>query len=92
MANTYKSNGFAKLAIDLRVSDCFRDGGFELDSATLISNDKAVTDFNTSWIEEKSIKEIMESPFTTNITNEIYKVNTFIKKAPGNGFGDTGHH
>lgn len=62
------------------------EGSCQLDSATLISNDKAVTDFNTSWIEEKSIKEIMESPFTTNITNEIYKVNAFIKKAPGNGF------
>lgn len=35
LANTYKSNGFAKTAVDLPVSDCFRDGGFELDSATL---------------------------------------------------------
>ena len=35
LANTYKSNGFAKTAIDLPVSDCFRDGGFEIDSSTL---------------------------------------------------------
>lgn len=35
LANTYKSNGFAKTAVDLPVSDCFRDGGFELDSAIL---------------------------------------------------------
>lgn len=35
LANTYKSNGFAKLAVDLPVSDCFRDGGYIINSATL---------------------------------------------------------
>ena len=39
LANTYKSNGFAKLAVDLPVSDCFRDGGYELDSSTLSSEE-----------------------------------------------------
>ena len=39
LANTYKSNGFAKIAVDLPVADCFRDGGFELDSATLSSDE-----------------------------------------------------
>ena len=39
LANTYKSNGFAKLAVDLPVADCFRDGGFELDSATIESDE-----------------------------------------------------
>ena len=39
LANTYKSNGFAKMAVDLPVSDCFRDGGFELDSSTLESDE-----------------------------------------------------
>ena len=35
LAYTYKGNGFAKLAVDLPVSDCFRDGGYILNSATL---------------------------------------------------------
>ena len=35
LAETYKGNGFAKLAVDLPVSDCFRDGGYILNSATL---------------------------------------------------------
>ena len=35
LANTYKSNGFAKLAVDLPVSDCFRNGGYILNSSTL---------------------------------------------------------
>ena len=35
LANTYKSNGFTKTAVDLPVSDAFRNGGFEIDSNTL---------------------------------------------------------
>lgn len=35
LANMYKSNGFAKIAVDLPVSDCFRNGGYILNSATL---------------------------------------------------------
>lgn len=35
IANLYKSNGFAKTAVDLPVSDCFRNGGYILNSATL---------------------------------------------------------
>ena len=35
LANFYKSNGFAKVAVDLPVSDCFRNGGFTLNSSTL---------------------------------------------------------
>lgn len=39
LTNTYKSNGFAKMAVDLPVSDTFRDGGFELESATASPDD-----------------------------------------------------
>ena len=39
LANTYKSNGFAATAVDLPVSDAFRDGGFEIDSDTLSPDD-----------------------------------------------------
>ncbi len=35
IANLYKSNGFAKIAVDLPVSDCFRDGGYILHSSTI---------------------------------------------------------
>ena len=35
LANMYKSNGFAKMAVDLPVSDCFRNGGYILNSSTL---------------------------------------------------------
>lgn len=57
LANTYKSNGFAKIAVDLPVSDCFRDGGFELDSATLSSDElKELQEI----IEEKDVEIIKQ--------------------------------
>lgn len=39
LSNTYKSNGFARLAVDLPVQDAFRDGGFTLDSQTLSADE-----------------------------------------------------
>lgn len=57
LANTYKSNGFAKIAVDLPVSDCFRDGGFELDSATLSSDELKELQ---ETIEEKDVEIIKQ--------------------------------
>lgn len=57
LANTYKSNGFAKIAVDLPVSDCFRDGGFELDSATLNSDELKELQ---ETIEEKDVEIIKQ--------------------------------
>ena len=37
--NTYKSNSFAKLAVDLPVDDAFRGGGFTVDSQTLSADE-----------------------------------------------------
>ena len=37
--NTYKSNSFAKLAVDLPVNDAFRNGGFTIDSQTLSADE-----------------------------------------------------
>lgn len=57
LANTYKSNGFAKTAVDLPVSDCFRDGGFELDSATLDADE--VKELQ-EYIEEHDVEIIKQ--------------------------------
>ena len=61
-------------------------GANQLDSAVLISNDKGNTAFDKSWITESTVKEIMDTPVTEDITNKIFKVNALVKKAPGNGF------
>lgn len=37
--NTYKSNSFAQIAVDLPVQDAFRDGGFDIDSQSLSADE-----------------------------------------------------
>ena len=58
----------------------------QLDNAIVISNDKGTTDFDKSWITETTVKEIMDTPVTEDITTKIFKVNALVKKVPGNGF------
>lgn len=61
-------------------------GCCQLQNATVVANDKGNTAYDKSWITESTIKEIMETPVTENITTNIYKVNALVKKVPGNGF------
>lgn len=58
----------------------------QLSEVTLLSNDKGSTEFNTAWMEEKTVKEIMDTPVSTDITTTIFKTTALIKKVPGNGF------
>ena len=39
-----------------------------------------------NWIEQSTMKELMETPFTNNITTKIFKVNAIVNKVPGSGF------
>lgn len=61
-------------------------GMCQLDNAVLVSKDNSTTAFDKANIEETTIKNILETPFTENITTKIYKVNSYIKKVPGQGF------
>ena len=58
----------------------------QLAEVKLLSNDKGSTEFNTTWMEEKTVKEIMDTPVSTDITTTIFKTTALIKKTPGNGF------
>ena len=61
-------------------------GSNQLEAATVLSIDKSVKAFDKSWITESTVKEMLETPVTEDITNKIYKVNALVKKVPGNGF------
>ena len=61
-------------------------GACQLDSAILISNDKGNSEFNKSWITETTVKEIMDTPVTENITNKIFKATALVKRVDGTGF------
>lgn len=62
------------------------EGACQLDGVVLLSNDKGNTAFDKSWITETTVKEIMDTPVSENITNKIFKVNALVKKVPGQGF------
>ena len=61
-------------------------GCCQIQNVTLVSNDKKVTEFDKSWIEESTVKEIVENDVTNDITTNIYKVKALVKKVPGTGF------
>ena len=61
-------------------------GANQLDNAHLISNDKGNNAFDKSWITESTVKEIMDTPVSEDITSQIFKVNALITRADGNGF------
>ena len=55
-------------------------GSIQLDQPELISNDFGENDFETSWIEEITVKELMETSVENNITNKVFKVNALVTK------------
>ena len=58
----------------------------QIASATLIANDGKTSAFSNKGIPSATVKEIMDTPVTEDITAKIYKVTALIKKAPGQGF------
>lgn len=62
------------------------EGCLQLANAVLLSNDKSISDYNKNWITETSVKSIMETPFTENITTKLFKVNALITKSNDIGF------
>ncbi len=58
----------------------------QLTDVTLLENDNGNNAFDTAWVEAVSLKEIMDTPVTTDITSIVYKVNALVEKRDGNGF------
>ena len=61
-------------------------GAIQLTDAVFIKSNGKNKQFDKSWIANSSVKEMMETPLTNNITSKIFKVNAIINKAPGQGF------
>ena len=58
----------------------------QLENAVLISNDEGNTAIDTSWVETNTVKGIMDTPVTEDITTLIFKVTAEVKRVDGNGF------
>ena len=61
-------------------------GSNQLKEAVLINNDKKVNEIDYSWCDEITVKELMETPVTEDITSLIYKTNALVEKVEGKGF------
>ncbi len=62
------------------------DGCCQIQNVSLIENDKQVSEYDKSWIQETTIKDIIDTPITENITTLVYKVKGLISRAEGSGF------
>ena len=61
-------------------------GCIQVSDCTLLDNDKGQNAIDFSWVSESTVKTIMDTPVTDNITTTIFKVNALVKEAPGAGF------
>ena len=62
------------------------EGSCQIASVTVVANDGKVNEFDKSVATESTVKEILETPVTENITSKIYKVTALIEKNVGTGF------
>ena len=59
----------------------------QLEEAKVVANDgKTDNAYDRSWIPTSTVKNILETPFTEDITTTIYKVNALVTRSQGEGF------
>ena len=58
----------------------------QLEDAVLLSNDGGSHAFDTAWITETTVKAIMDTPVSQDITTTIFKVTALVQKVEGKGF------
>lgn len=58
----------------------------QIQNATVVENDNGTNEWDNSWVEETTIKDIMDTPCTENITTSIYKVTALVNRVEGTGF------
>ena len=58
----------------------------QLENAWLVSNDGQTGEVDYSFAEETTVKAIMDTPVSTDITTTVYKVNALVKKDVGADF------
>lgn len=56
------------------------NGANQLVKVHLIENDKGTKSFGASWVQDITIKSLINTPFSEDITNLFFKTNSYIKK------------
>ena len=58
----------------------------QLTNCVLADNDGGSSAFDTAWITENTVKGIMDTPVTEDITTTIFKVTALVKRVDGSNF------
>ena len=58
----------------------------QIEAPILLENDKGNHEFDKSWITETTVKNIMDTPASEDITTLVYKVTALVKRVDGTGF------
>lgn len=61
-------------------------GSNQIENPVLLENDNEITAYNKEWITESTVKDIMDTPWSEDITTTIFKVTALVKKVPGTSF------
>lgn len=61
-------------------------GANQITDVTILENDNGDHEINKDWITTISIKDLMETPSSQDITGLIYRVNCLVSKKVGSGF------
>lgn len=61
-------------------------GSIQLTDAIFIKSNGKGKEFDKSSIANSTVKAMMDTPLSDNITTKVFKVNAIINKAPGQGF------
>lgn len=61
-------------------------GSIQISKPLLLEHNKEVTEYSQMGILKATIKEMINTPPSNNITNQIYKVHGYINKVIGTGF------
>ncbi len=61
-------------------------GCCQIEDVTLVSIEDTNTEFDKSWITATTVKDILNTPVTENITSTVFKVNALVEKRDGKGF------
>ena len=58
----------------------------QITNVVLVSLDNSQSDFNKAWITESTVKDILETPVSEDISTLVYKVTALVKEVPGSNF------
>ena len=58
----------------------------QLENVTLISNDDGNNDWTSASLPVSTVKDILDTPVSEDITTQIFKVTAIVNKVPGSGF------